>query len=208
MKSELASLLGFTATTLLRLAVVVNELENRGESMGGIRMGLLPILRKIAAGEILPDAVVLYAGKPGLLKALGKMTIEKQKELVEGKITYLPEAIEATNRSKPTNQPVRYETVFSSGECRELNISQIVETASPKDIGEMAINLIMKCSNPKNAMKSFMDLAAEKNLIASKTIESETRSAELQKKAADKWVDDIVKGHRSGAAKRVFRSDL
>lgn len=160
LKSELATLLGFTAQNILRLAVVVNELENRGEELKAIRMGLLPILRKIAAGEIIPDVVVLYAGQPGLLKTVARMTLDKQQDLVTNKITF------AELRTQKTPAPKKQRRIDYDENENKPGLAAIAAKATPRDIAAMAADLIAKCSDPKIAMNAFMEIARRRKLLS------------------------------------------
>lgn len=84
LKRQLAHLLGLTAQNLVRLAVIVSELEKRGEKLEHIKMGLLPILRQIARGHLLPEVVVMYAEQPGKIRMIGAMPLNEQREVING----------------------------------------------------------------------------------------------------------------------------
>lgn len=58
LRAEVKRLLGITAENLVKLAAVVRELENRGEDISQLRLSILPNLRAIAGGKILPEVVV------------------------------------------------------------------------------------------------------------------------------------------------------
>lgn len=85
LKAELARLLGFSADNLLRLAIITQELESRGVDLSSIRLGLLPLLRQIACGKLLPEIVVMFAGTPAAIHRLCKLPITEQREIAEGR---------------------------------------------------------------------------------------------------------------------------
>ena len=84
LKVELARVLRITAESLVRLALVVKTLEDRGEDLSDIRVGLLPYLRLIAAGQLLPEVVVRFAGAPALIRVIGALPVQDQRRLAAG----------------------------------------------------------------------------------------------------------------------------
>jgi hypothetical protein len=83
LKKQLCDLLGLTAENLIKLSVVVHVLEKRGEDLSQIKMGLLPILRNIASGSLLPEVVVMYGCQPGTMKLIAALPVDEQREVVE-----------------------------------------------------------------------------------------------------------------------------
>ncbi len=84
LRAELARGLQVTAECLLRLALVVKLLEERGEDLSGLRLPLLHHLRRIACGQVLPEVVVRFAAAPGLIAKIGSLPLPEQKRLAEG----------------------------------------------------------------------------------------------------------------------------
>ena len=84
LRAELAKQMQLTAQHLIRLAAVVAELERRGEDLSDLRIGMLHHLRRIAAGQVLPEIVVRFANAPGLLAKIGAMPIPDQQRLIDG----------------------------------------------------------------------------------------------------------------------------
>ena len=84
LRRELAAALEVTAHQLLRLASIVAELERRGEDLAGLKLGLLGYLRRIAAGQLLPELVVLYQGSPAVLRAASMLPPADQRRLASG----------------------------------------------------------------------------------------------------------------------------
>ena len=81
LRAELAQALGLTARHLLYLAAVWRELERRGEDLSDLRSGIGVYLPAIAAGSVLPETVVRFAGKPTLLRAVAALTPDEQRRL-------------------------------------------------------------------------------------------------------------------------------
>jgi hypothetical protein len=64
LRQELIKSLGITADNLVRLAWIVRLLEEKGEDLSDLKLGLLTHLRKIAYGQVLPELVVRFASSP------------------------------------------------------------------------------------------------------------------------------------------------
>lgn len=84
LRAELARGLTLTAETLTRLGAVWQELERRGEDLSHLRSGLARTLPLIAAGRLAAEAVVAFAGRPALLRALEGVPLERQRQLAAG----------------------------------------------------------------------------------------------------------------------------
>lgn len=83
LRAQLAQSLTITAQSLAYLATIWRELERRGEDLSDLRGGLSVYLPQIAAGTLAAEAVVRYAGQRMLLRALSKLPISLQREIVE-----------------------------------------------------------------------------------------------------------------------------
>lgn len=84
LRAELASALGLTARHLLYLAAVWAELERRGEDLSDLRTGIGAYLPLIAAGAVLPETVVRFAGQPTVLRSVSALPPEEQRRLAAG----------------------------------------------------------------------------------------------------------------------------
>lgn len=82
LRGRLGQLLTLTANTLSEMAEVWIELERRGEDLSALRSGLMTYVRLIARREILPEAVVRYAGHKHILTKLAKMPLYAQEKLM------------------------------------------------------------------------------------------------------------------------------
>lgn len=168
LKAELAKLLGFSAENLTRLAVVVTELESRGENLKSIRMGLLPILRKIASGDLLPDIVVLYAGQPALITGISKLPMNAQKRIASGEEKYSPR--KSTNGTGMNVSSTCRVNLFTKTRIDEEDNEAIIEReqkktvdgiasrGTPKDVAEMVYELIQNSSDKAIVLKHLAAL--------------------------------------------------
>ena len=68
----------------MRLALITQELEKRGEDLSAIKMGLLPLLRQIACGKLLPQIVVMYAGEPAAIRKIATFSLLEQEAIASG----------------------------------------------------------------------------------------------------------------------------
>lgn len=84
LRKELSRALDLTARNLMRLALIVRALEERGEDLSDLRLGLLTYLRQIAYGAVLPEVVVRFAESPTLIKAIAALPMPDQTRLAAG----------------------------------------------------------------------------------------------------------------------------
>jgi hypothetical protein len=92
LKSELANALKLTASHLSYLAAIWAELEKRGEDLSGLKMGMGVWLARIAAGTLLAEIVVMYAGEPSVLRRASLLTTGQQQHVVEsGQLPWVKE---------------------------------------------------------------------------------------------------------------------
>lgn len=84
LRAELARGLSLTADTLTRLGMIWAELERRGEDLSDLRRGIARTLPLIAAGRLAAEAVVAFSGRPGILRAIEGVPIERQRRLAAG----------------------------------------------------------------------------------------------------------------------------
>jgi len=89
LRKELADALDLTAGYLNYLGAVWGELTRRGEDLSELRKGMGFYLSKIAAGQLLAETVVKYAGEPGILRRMGACSLDKQRlALDSGKLPW------------------------------------------------------------------------------------------------------------------------
>jgi hypothetical protein len=124
LRAELSRVLELTARNLMRLALIVRALEERGEDLSDLRLGLLPYLRQIAYGQVLPEVVVRFAESPMLVRAIAALPGPDQKRLASGEPVSLVVArgehghdIRMADPLKMTGDQIRQ--VFGKGRLRD-----------------------------------------------------------------------------------------
>jgi hypothetical protein len=86
-----------TAHGLLEMAACVRVLENRGHNLSGLKMAILPYLRLIAHGQLMPELVLRFAASPSLLAAAARLPMPDQKRLIDKGV--VPMAVIEADRS-------------------------------------------------------------------------------------------------------------
>ena len=121
LRQELARGLTLTAEHLTKLGVIWAELERRGEDLSELRHGLARTLPLIAAGRLAAEAVVAFAGRPAILRAIDGVPLDRQRAYAAG------EEVDVINPTDPsTVHRVSLESlpaaairlVFAHGEVR------------------------------------------------------------------------------------------
>lgn len=121
LRAELARGLTLTADTLMRLGLIWQELEKRGENLDDLRHGLARTLPLIAAGRLAAEAVVAFAGRPSVLRALEGVPLEQQRALARGEPL---KVIDLANPGGTVEMPLAQlpaaavRVVFGEGEVR------------------------------------------------------------------------------------------
>lgn len=122
LRAELARGLTLTADHLTRLGQVWAELERRGEDLADLREGLAGWLPLIAAGRLAPEAVVAFATRRGLLRALDGIPLNRQRRIAAGEAVQVidpaagPDAVAELAAARIPAAAVRL--VFADGEVR------------------------------------------------------------------------------------------
>lgn len=122
LRAELARGLTLVADALARLGSVWAELERRGEDLSDLRHGLARTLPLIASGRLAAEAVVAFAGRPALLRALEGVPLGEQRRLAAGGTVEVidpsgpPEAVTEMPLARLPAAAVRL--VFGEGEIR------------------------------------------------------------------------------------------
>jgi hypothetical protein len=156
LKAEFAEGIRLTRDRFLRLGAILVELESRGESVEGDKF-LIRLLRKIGQGELLIDIVTRFAGKPWTLANVTQLPLKEQRKVlqqddrtVEGQY-----GLRSRKRTKP-----------GRGKCEMEfpSMKEMAAHASPGDIAEMCLELIMASESPQAvAEKLIPELQTLKN---------------------------------------------
>jgi|ERR1700722_2695399 len=89
LRQALADSLSITAASLLRLALIVRTLEERGEDISELRLPLLTYLRQIASGRLWPPVVARFAEYPPLISKVAGLPLTDQQALARGETVTL-----------------------------------------------------------------------------------------------------------------------
>lgn len=142
LRAELARGLTLTADTLTRLGSIWAELERRGEDLSALRTGLARTLPLIAAGRLAAEAVVAFAGRASVLRALEGVPLERQRRLAAGEPV---EVIDAATPDGALSLPLSalpaaaLRLVFADGEVRtpqQQRLSLRPRPRRPREEGE------------------------------------------------------------------------
>jgi hypothetical protein len=219
LRSALEKLLGFTADNLLRMAVVVAELESRGEDLSDLKLGILPILREIAAGRLLPAVVVQFAGQPGVIKQIAKRSREDQELIVTGVLpaprpTGTPPGVQSGAAARrftagnmgagrhqlhrpppgvaadPDADPDADDDAGPQPDVPQLGIAGIAATGNPRDVGEMAADMVLKCREAGVALGRFADRLADAGALPRAVAEAVKAAAPAIKPRRPFWEAD------------------
>ena len=121
LRAEMAKGLTMTADTLYRLGIIWAELERRGEDLSDLRHGLARTLPLIAAGRLAAEAVVAFANRPAILRALEGVGLDRQRTFAAGSPVEVIDPTDPTGvQSLPlaTLPAAAIRLVFDAGEVR------------------------------------------------------------------------------------------
>ena len=152
LRLELARGLRVTADSLLRLAWIVRLLEERGEDLSDLRIGLLDYLRRIAYGQVAPELVVRYAESPGLMRTLAALPLPDQQRIASG------EPVQVVVRREDGKFDVRMADPIK---MTRDQISQVFGRGKIRDQSEQI--LILEDSRPKTVARK---LARNRGLVS------------------------------------------
>ncbi len=173
LRKELLALLSMTAQNLLRMAMVVSVLQSRGEQLTNFKSGFLGILHAIAQGKLLPEAVVKFSGEPYAIRRLMTMSIIEQKRATEGGELPKREPRIKTTKEERRQQAKEEEAEYCGPEWIKSKkadnegsyFRQIAKKSCPKDVGEMAADLVIQSSNPKDALAELLRIVRAAGLL-------------------------------------------
>lgn len=128
LRAELARGLVLTAEHLLRLGMIWGELERRGEDLSDLREGLAEWLPKIATGRLAAEAVVAFATKRMILRALEGVPLDRQRALAAGEPVEVidPNTTDGTLSAPLARLPAAaIRLVFADGEIRSAKSQRL-----------------------------------------------------------------------------------
>lgn len=98
-----------TVEKLLEVAAIIRILEDRGEDLDKLKLGMVDWFRRIAYGQVLPETFERYRHAPRLLQAIASMPLPDQERL-----------------SRPCTVPV---LTFTNGEPSERQVDPLEMTS-------------------------------------------------------------------------------
>lgn len=147
LKAEFAEGLRLARERILRLAAILAELDARNQDVSGDK-SLLKILRNIAAGKLLVDVVVRFAGRPYTLASIARLPVAKQQEsLEEPDDRVVEEQFRRTPRNLPSSTPPRRPPVAGSAKSAEeeeirYDPLKAMRAAGTRDLVDMLVNIL------------------------------------------------------------------
>lgn len=171
--------LRMTVSHLVYVAAIWKELESRGEDLSALRQGIGAFLPAIAAGEVLPETVVAFAGKPATLKVVAKLPPAEQRAIADG--TAKPPEVRfrganarpALTRKDPVipGMPARPapagepsdEDLDRACEARQPAkpldmLAAMIANAGPRDAAEMVADCVRRAQSPALVARQLIPL--------------------------------------------------
>lgn len=177
LREELANQLALSVENITMLAVIISELEARGDDLSAFKMGLLPILRKVACGEIVPEIVVQYADRPAVMKSIARLHPEEQKLIASGQKKYNPPApkprivrpYRAPEKEEDDDVTPRVvESVVKHAKSvlqESTTVIGVASQGSPRDVAELAFNVIHGNKERGLALKCLFNMLVTSGLV-------------------------------------------
>jgi len=122
------------AENIVHMAAIVRVLEGRGQDLTNVKNGMLPLLRRIGCGQVLPEIVSQFNGFPKLLRKAQALPLADQRALLGG--TPIPVAFVT---DKGTTHRVIAPLSMSPGE-----VDQVLANDHIRDIGEQVSYIAAK----------------------------------------------------------------
>lgn len=133
--NELRTATAVTASNLVYMSQIWTQLEKRGVDMTPFRNGLLRFLPMIAGGEVIPEAVIKFAGNITLLNQVAKLPLERQAALAGGEPVPVVDASTSTVRERKVEELTAREVkqVFGvNGQVRSVEQQQRLLKHAPR----------------------------------------------------------------------------
>lgn len=194
---KLKLFLNITVEKLIQVASVVYELERRGKDLSSLKIGLIPYLRKIARGELLPELVVKYSGEPRSLQKVAKLPVEVQKEIYNGKRDFIPAVKVRGNSGVPKVSGRSSCKQLTKEEEEELELEGLedapvgnkesltrlknrVTNGGARDVAEMLWESINNHQDRSMVMQHFLNMAVDAGVLRQELVDPLIRSLPKQ----------------------------
>lgn len=136
LRTELARGLTMTAEGLARMGLIWQELERRGEDLSDLKRGIATYLPSIASGQLAAEAVVAFASRRSLLRALEGVPLGEQRRLAAGGTVPVIDPTDpdtVTEVAPASVPPAALRLVFADGEVRTPALQRIaLRSRQPK----------------------------------------------------------------------------
>lgn len=115
-----------TAKALIEVAAIVRILEDRGEDLSSLKLGMIDWFRKIAHGQVLPEVFERYRLRPRLLESVASLPIPDQERLSADDaaipvLTFAGEELSQRQVDPLELTPQEMKQVFTRGRLRSLS---------------------------------------------------------------------------------------
>jgi hypothetical protein len=146
LREEFAAGIRVSVQHLVRTALVLQELESRGERVDGADEGLLDLLRRIATGRLLPQIIVRFAGSPQALERAARLAPDEQRAVLADPARQEEMTRRRRRRADDGDgKPVRPRATGRHPEGEDLrNPLMAAEVATPKDLAELIVAMIRR----------------------------------------------------------------
>ncbi len=139
---------------ITRLALILAELEKRGERVQGVHSGLLGLLRAVACGDLLAETIVVFACAPKVLQRVGQLPIEEQERVLAD-----PEECERLLQPRSFAKKEGNSCRASPTRLDRAMLLSMAHTATPKDLAALIAEMI---ASHGSAVDVWAALAQEK----------------------------------------------
>ena len=144
LRQELAKSLVVTAGAIVRMAAIIRLLEERGEDLSDIRVGMIHMLRRVASGQVLPELVAKMHGLPSLLKRVARLPIPDQAAIVEDKTIKVSTVEDGRHTHRLLHvmkmTPAEIRRVFADDHIRDVAEQvSLMEQEEPKRVNRPAV---------------------------------------------------------------------
>lgn len=84
LRRDLVASIGLTARAISRVAAIWDELARRGIDLSDVKFALRDYMRRVATGQLLPEAVAQLAGSVRTLSLVADLPVSDQRRLIDG----------------------------------------------------------------------------------------------------------------------------
>ncbi len=148
LRLEIADGLRISAERIARCACAVAEIETRGEKVTGVPSGLLSLLRKVAAGKLLPNLMERLAAEPTKLDRAAKLPVETQARIASGEMV-LPPINRGRDRAQNSAAGPK-----SHGKSLDDLLTQACDS-HPRDLADMIASMILRNNRPADVLAAL-----------------------------------------------------